>query len=117
MRILYDASQEPVVMATVPNVIHLLSDGGGSLLVLPQRVELYTRTHTHTHYQIYTQAHTWRSLSNTHTHTNTHAHTHTTLQLQAIIVREKKEQLTSPMEKNGPFLQLVLFSSGLPPFL
>lgn len=39
-RILYDASQQPVVMATVPDLIGLLGDGGGSLLILPQGVQL-----------------------------------------------------------------------------
>ena len=39
-RILYDARQQPVVMATVPDLKGLLGDGGGALLVLPQGVEL-----------------------------------------------------------------------------
>lgn len=40
-RILYDASQQPVVMATVPDLKCLLGDGRCPLLVLPQRVELW----------------------------------------------------------------------------
>lgn len=40
LRILYDASQQPVVMATVPNLKCFLRDGGSSLFVLPQRVKL-----------------------------------------------------------------------------
>lgn len=40
LRILYDAGQQPVVMATVPNLKCFLGDGGGSLFVLPQRVKL-----------------------------------------------------------------------------
>lgn len=40
-RILYDSSQQPVVMAAVPNLIGLLSDGGGPLFVLPQGVKLW----------------------------------------------------------------------------
>lgn len=40
-RILYDPSQQPVVMATVPNLVGLLSDGGGPLFILPQGVKLW----------------------------------------------------------------------------
>lgn len=39
-RILYDPSQQPVVMATVPNLVGFLRDGGGSLFILPQGVKL-----------------------------------------------------------------------------
>lgn len=43
-RILYDAGQQPVVVAAVPDLVGFLGDGGGALLVLPQGVELCETT-------------------------------------------------------------------------
>lgn len=43
IRILYYACQEPVVMATVPDLVGFLRDGGSSLLILPQGVKLCHR--------------------------------------------------------------------------
>lgn len=39
-RILYDASQQPVVMPSVPDLISLLGDCGCPLLILPEGVQL-----------------------------------------------------------------------------
>lgn len=44
-RILYDPSQQPVVVATVPNLICLLGDGCGPLFILPQGVKLWKGGH------------------------------------------------------------------------
>lgn len=40
-RILDDASQQPVVMPTVPNLVSLFGDSRSPLLILPQRVQLW----------------------------------------------------------------------------
>ena len=43
-RILYDASQQPVVMATVPDFKGLFGHCGRPLLVLPQRVKFWSES-------------------------------------------------------------------------